>query len=64
MNNQLARYFERRAACTLPDGTRPYGWWKRYQQRIGGDKTLSEAEIRRDAARMAKAQTDLLGDDQ
>jgi hypothetical protein len=63
MNDQLERYKARRAACTLPDGTRPYGWWKRYQRRIGGAKMISEAELRRDAERIAKAQIALTGDD-
>lgn len=64
MNDQLDRYKTRRAVCTLPDGTRPYGWWKKYQQRIGGAKMITESELRRDAERLAKAQTDLLGDNE
>lgn len=63
-NDQLKRYKQRRAACTLPDGTRPCGWWKMYQRRIGGAKMITEAEIRRDAERLAKAQAELLGDNQ
>lgn len=58
MNDQLERYKTRRADCTLPDGTRPYAWWKRYQRRIGGAKMITEAEIRRDAARIAGAQAE------
>lgn len=61
MNDQAKRYATRRQGCTLPDGTRPYAWWKRYQQRIGGAKMISEAELRRDVERIAKAQT---GDDE
>lgn len=64
MNDQSTRYTQRRAACTLPDGTRPYAWWKMYQQRIGGAKMISEAELRRDAERLAKAQTTLTGDEE
>lgn len=64
MNDQVERYTARRAACTLPDGTRPYAWWKRYQQRISSAKMITEAEIRRDAARLAKAQADVLGENE
>ena len=64
MNDQLTHYITRRSACTLPDGTRPYAWWKRHQRRISEAKTISDAEIRKDAERMAKAQTALLGDDE
>lgn len=63
MNAELDRYKTRRDACTLSDGTRPYAWWKRYQRRIGGAKMITEAEIQRDAARIAKAQTELTGDE-
>lgn len=52
--NQIDRYKARRAANTMSDGSCPYGWWKRYQRQISQAKTISDAEIRRDAARQAK----------
>ena len=64
MNDQLERYNARRSACTMADGTRPYGWWKRYQQHIGGAKMITEAEIQREAARLAKAQAARTGGDE
>lgn len=64
MNEELSRYTDRRQACTLPDGTRPYSWWKQYQRRVGGAKMITDAEIQRDAARIAKAQTDQTGDNE
>jgi hypothetical protein len=64
MNNQLDRYTQRREACTLPDGTRPYAWWKQYQRRISYAKTMSDAEIQREAAYIAKAQAAALGENE
>lgn len=53
MKDQLARYHARRLAATLPDGSRPYGWWKCYQETMSIPE-VSQADIERDAARMAK----------
>lgn len=64
MNDQSERYNARRAANTLSDGSRPYAWWKMYQRHVGGAKTVSDRELQRDAARIAKTQTELTGDDQ
>jgi hypothetical protein len=54
VNDQLKRYKARRVLNTLPDGQRPCGWWMRYQRRISQDKTLTDADIQRDAARHAR----------
>jgi hypothetical protein len=59
MNDQLERHKARRAANTLPDSTRPYAWWKRYQRRISETKAMTEAEIQRDAARQARTLDEL-----
>lgn len=55
---QLARYHERRAAMTLPDGTRPCAWWKRYQTHLSIPE-VSQADIEKDAARLAKMQAEV-----
>lgn len=59
MNEELERYKARRVANTLPDGSRPHCWWKRYQRRISETKAMTEAEILRDAARHARTLDEL-----
>ena len=53
MELQVARYQDRRTAATMADGSRPYGWWKRYHARLGIPE-MTHADIVRDAARVAK----------
>lgn len=50
----LARYKTRRIACTLPDGRRPCAWWLRYRKDFRGTANVTDADIRRDAAKRAK----------
>lgn len=59
MEAQLARHRARREAMTLPDGSRPYGWWKRYQVHMSIPE-VSQEDIERDAARIARFQNEAL----
>jgi hypothetical protein len=54
MRDQLVRYQARRAAATMPDGRRPYGWWKLYQRSLTAVGELNAAELAKDAAKVAK----------
>ena len=53
MARQVARYQAHRAAATMPDGARSYGWWKRYQTHLSIAE-MAHADIVKDAARTAK----------
>ena len=59
MVQQLTRYQARRAAATMPGGSRPYGWWKRHQTHLSIPE-MSHADIVGDAERMAKRMGDEL----
>jgi hypothetical protein len=51
---QIPEDLERAAAATMPDGRRPYGWWKLYQRSLTAVGELNAAELAKDAAKVAK----------
>lgn len=56
----LQRHQLRRAANTLPDGSRPYAWWMRYRKDYRDMATMTDADIQRDAARAAKVMDEMI----
>lgn len=62
MEEQIKRHRARRAAATMSDGSRPYGWWKRYQTHLSVHE-VSQDDIERDAARIANQQVEDLNYD-